>query len=270
MCGNSAGVCQVDSITIDGRTVTCTQGSCELSTQHGNVRLFATDTYSAEEVYTPVYGRWNSERYAQIVRRILTQDIFSTQAGGVLREFLRAGPLSIMPNHQPRARNATCVRMGARNVRLLIEFTPANFGPSRSGPDANDAVLFHELVHAVRHMQGVYSPMPAHSFERYTNTEEFHAVVVTNIYLSSIGSRLRHGHAGHEALSNPETWFNHPRNQRMIARMSAEQPCFAWRLSQVQAPFNPFREHYARQRARFGSLIEAELCSPVASQGSIP
>src|SRR5580704_6191631 len=57
----------------------------------------------------------------------------------------------------------------------------------RTRPAADfDEVLMHELVHALRDAQGKYDPVPTKD-RSYENVEEFLAVVVTNVYLSSKG-----------------------------------------------------------------------------------
>jgi Effector protein len=79
----------------------------------------------------------------------------------------------------------------------LIWYTPGMFSDKRrpSGPGYQpDEVLFHELVHASRQMRGVQDHMPVN--KGYDNLEEYHAEVLTNIYLSDKGQTVFSGNHG--------------------------------------------------------------------------
>jgi hypothetical protein len=92
-------------------------------------------------------------------------------------------------------------------------------------------------------MEGKFQAHPAFSRERYTNVEEFYAVVVTNVYLSERGAPLRWGHRDSTTLlTNPDTWLNHERNRNLVARFQREQALFALGLARSPAAFNPFRQ----------------------------
>jgi hypothetical protein len=45
-----------------------------------------------------------------------------------------------------------------------------------------DEILLHEMVHALRDMQGLTNPVPTTT--RYKNEEEFLAIVIANVYVS--------------------------------------------------------------------------------------
>jgi hypothetical protein len=72
------------------------------------------------------------------------------------------------------------------------------------GPSSQpDDVLFHEMVHCLRYMQGKANHVPTeNSF--YDNEEEFLAIVVTNVFISAKGGMaFRANHHGHELLKPP-------------------------------------------------------------------
>ena len=65
----------------------------------------------------------------------------------------------------------------------ILEKAPcAGRGPG----SASDEALLHELVHALRHMQGLLNPHPTEDgMIGYLNEEEFLAIVATNVYISA-------------------------------------------------------------------------------------
>jgi len=69
-----------------------------------------------------------------------------------------------------------------------------------------DEMLFHELVHAFRNVSGKWhQPTLSYGLHRYTDNEEFIALLLSNIYISDksnkIKSGLRADHIGFEPLS---------------------------------------------------------------------
>jgi hypothetical protein len=225
----------------------------------------------ARTVYTYTDGRrWVGSRYEQAVRDVFTR-IQVTQAGRALKLELDAsrGALRIIPwpvaeptrpqgqvipdqammgcpaGEHPWARGGIRSRLvctgGGSDAALM--YTPAQFQPMGVGPAGRDAVLYHELVHAIRYLQGRFQATPARSVRRYTNAEEFFAIVVTNVYLSEIRAPLRYGHADSTTiLQNPDTWMNHPHNRQMVGLLVQQQGSFCEALAGSPARFNPFRE----------------------------
>ncbi|MGI8570197.1 MAG: hypothetical protein ACR2KT_14645 [Methylocella sp.] len=136
---------------------------------------------------------------------------------------------------------------------VTIYFTPDIYG--KSGCDGGvygslaDEVLFHEMVHALRQIQGKYNAIPTgDSFSGYKNEEEFLAVVATNVYISAKGStQLRADHTGHFRLQPPldtsAGFLTDANNMKLmnIYRLAWDQTFLA--LSNVvTAKFNPFRD----------------------------
>jgi hypothetical protein len=108
-----------------------------------------------------------------------------------------------------------------------------------------DEILLHEMVHALRDMQGVSNPVP--TTMRYKNEEEFLAVVITNVYMSKKkGNKLLRPDYLHygplpDHLNTSDGFLKDDENKRLLAFYSTQwQPVFG-RLGDVDTPFNPFR-----------------------------
>ena len=102
----------------------------------------------------------------------------------------------------------------------IINYTPHMFDSAQHGQGTagihgpaleTDEVLFHELVHAARTINGV----PGVGLEvnkGYTNEEEYTAIVLSNVYLSEKGKRnFRAGHGNRAVLPDPEGSSTTPR-----------------------------------------------------------
>jgi hypothetical protein len=201
---------------------------------------------------------WNPRLYEEAVYRLLSQ-VFAPRTGAALRHELR-GRSRIMPHwtrdpvrrvngqdvYRPNAVAVNSAQMGA-----VALFTPGHF-PARF----RACSLFHELVHVARALADVFQQDAARSPGRYTNREEFSAVVIENVYRSETGLPLRWGHSDmNRTLQNPDTWFNHPHNRSAIERLCGEMPGFTRRLAGIPTSFNPFRRHY--QQAGLMSAADA-------------
>ena len=150
---------------------------------------------------------------------------------------------------------------------VLINYTPHMFdshhhGAGTSGMHApaleTDEVLFHELVHAARRLNGV-PPGRKNVDQGYTSEEEFIAVVLSNIYLSEKGKRqYRAGHSNLSALPDPAGFLNNAQNvnlrpRDLIANFRDRQRQFYRDLADIpanRAPFNPVREFAEELRRR--------------------
>jgi len=131
-----------------------------------------------------------------------------------------------------------------------------------------DEVLFHELVHAGRLLDGFW-PQKAHKLKpdpdqevpyannesaAYDDIEEFVSVLVTNIYLSEKGAkvfRASHGADGYpfildQAQSTSEGFLQRKSNRDLVQFFCQTDPIAPY-LSEIDTPFNPVRAHY-RQR----------------------
>jgi hypothetical protein len=138
---------------------------------------------------------------------------------------------------------------------VTLKYTPSIYGQSWCYPEGtygskSDEVLFHEMVHALRYMQGKYNQIPTGDpFHGYKDEEEFLAITATNVYMSAKGvdnDGLRGGHDGHYALQPPLNtsagFLADPTNRKLmnIYRLLWADAFFG--LAGVsQAQFNPFR-----------------------------
>src|SRR5262249_48451504 len=88
---------------------------------------------------------------------------------------------------------------------VTLHYTPSMWGgPFAGGPDD---VLLHELVHAMRQVQGGMLALPTSGGNAgYDNDEEFLAILLTNIALSEKDpfAPLRRDHQGHVKLPDAE------------------------------------------------------------------
>jgi Effector protein len=138
---------------------------------------------------------------------------------------------------------------------VTIKFTPSIYGQSWCHPEGtygskSDEVLFHEMIHALRMMQGKYNQIPTGDrFYGYENEEEYLAIIATNVYMSANGvdnDGLRGGHDGHYALQPPLNtsagFLADPPNRKLmnIYRLVWADAFLA--IASVDAAFNPFRE----------------------------
>jgi hypothetical protein len=76
-----------------------------------------------------------------------------------------------------------------------IGFDPDNYSEAciKRGPGSQpDVVLLHEMVHALRMMQGQYNKVPTKN-AFYDDEEEFVAIVIANVYLSQSPSTIMPG-----------------------------------------------------------------------------
>jgi len=129
-----------------------------------------------------------------------------------------------------------------------------------------DELLFHELVHAFRGTAARFRGLPVSGgLVNYNGTEEFIAILVTNIYVSdpSNGSKtgLRKDHKAfaplEDYLSGSLDFYRSSQNAfTLIDQFCRENPAFTRWVAAVKAPFNPLAVYYgnpAAARAASGS-----------------
>lgn len=112
-----------------------------------------------------------------------------------------------------------------------------------------DQMLFHELVHALRAVMGVTYSSPTN--QHYDNEEEYLAIVLTNIYMSSQGAVTFRGDHYAGILQRPDQFLDNVQQVDMGPRMLLErfrltQPDFFRDLAQITsgiARFNPVRQY---------------------------
>ena len=149
-----------------------------------------------------------------------------------------------------------------RIFKAIVKFDPGVFAKgshcfeAKLGTKYNrgglpDEVLFHELVHAMRACTGTRNKQPiSGGLWRYGDTEEFFAVVVTNIYISEGAKQGSSGIRGGERGKIPlESYFSNSlcffaSSTQILPRMKEfkkmHEQLFT-DLSMVKAGFNPIK-----------------------------
>lgn len=161
----------------------------------------------------------------------------------------------------------------------IVRYSPTTFSLHGACPATTsvnnrglywDEILFHELVHVFRGVSGKFSQQPVFGgLSKYTDTEEFYAVLLTNIYISDrtnkIKSGLRRDHKGFHALepklAQPWGFFTSgTQTFGLIQRFVTDNPGISVRLANdvATAPFNPIADYYA-DRDRAEKLSKAAL-----------
>ena len=103
-----------------------------------------------------------------------------------------------------------------------------------------DEVLLHELVHALRMMKGMSLCrfMP----DDYDTVEEFHAILVANIYRSECGyPTLRANHFGKHALADVSDVRFYAKYKDTIDGFVGDMRVLCQSIGAVQATYNPIR-----------------------------
>lgn len=119
-----------------------------------------------------------------------------------------------------------------------------------------DEILFHELVHVFRYVSGKWNRNPLSSgLYNYTNSEEFNAVVLSNIYISDrtnkIKSGLRGGHWGFSGLSTDfdesfEFFSTSTLTFGLIEKLCQDNPGLTKKIAKdlANTKFNPLAAYY--------------------------
>jgi hypothetical protein len=139
-----------------------------------------------------------------------------------------------------------------------------------------DEILFHELVHVFRAVSGKFVQRPVFGgVSKYDDSEEFVAVLLTNIYISDRSNRIKSGlrrdHQSFEplepTLAQPWGFFTSGRQTfGLVQRFVTENPAISRRIANdvATAPFNPIADYFA-DRDRAQRLSREALPRDVAS-----
>jgi hypothetical protein len=105
-----------------------------------------------------------------------------------------------------------------------------------------DEVLLHELVHSLRMMLGCSfcTSMP----DDYDTVEEFHAILIANIYRSECGyTNLRKNHFGKSDLPDPDEGHFYSAYQNTIDTFTHQREMWVLThtIATVRCTFNPIR-----------------------------
>jgi hypothetical protein len=150
--------------------------------------------------------------------------------------------------------------MAGKGTEYLVQFTPGFYDPSSplaqsfASQYRADSLLFHELVHAARGTSGTFDttplsgPLPIGDMGRYTNVDEFVAILLTNIYRSekyrTVQLRASHG-VKYESYLHPRSVWKVPEFQVMMDRFAEQSPSLFWHFAHtVHAQWNPIRDYH--------------------------
>jgi hypothetical protein len=141
-----------------------------------------------------------------------------------------------------------------------IGFNPRTW----NGPDTNagldpsslispDSVLLHELLHALRQIQGLW--LPTRMGNHFDNQEEFLAIMVANLYLSENGNTTRciadHQRGFHPLLLTDSAAFANTYSPQ-LSRFKMDMSGRFWDgLCGVRCAFNPIRAYQAQYDRMF-------------------
>jgi hypothetical protein len=196
------------------------------------IRVFGDPNAACKAHGGPVREVLSAER----VRARMRKDGFNSDQTVNLKPITIGAVVAIEPENLEKGNNCY------KNIRKLS--AGHDFG------SAPDEVLYHELVHAQRGAARIHDPSGLGSaLSRYTNMEEFLAVVLANVYISNKGSGgLRAGHNGHELLEknlagSVSFYTSSPEVLHIITRFSKDDPSFYRFISDVITGFNPFWAH---------------------------
>ena len=188
---------------------------------------------------------------------------YQLSAKGSESESKRGKTITLMP-YQFGDCGAQEDKQTAGSDRSWVMYTPAARGGACFTKGASalpHEKLFHELVHSLRRVSGHLHWWPLQKrLLTYTDTEEFLAILVTNIFISDITnpykSRLRRNHATHDTLdrelSDSFRFFSlGTKAFNIIAIFCDENRGFTQMLAHVSAPFNPIAAMYKNRRKAF-------------------
>jgi hypothetical protein len=211
--------------------------------------------------------------------RIVLSRILGSQAGRALAASLRfhsslvgsrpvyeSGKWILLLPYDFEDCNAEATQASTTSSEPVVLFSPGTWGPGgcSNGNAATlpQEVLYHELVHAFRRMSGHLHPhnKMIDQLMHYTDTEEFLAILATNIFISDATNHhktsLRANHESHATLdprlADSFRFFSLGlRAFNMLATFCDENRGFTQMLAKVPARFNPLAAYYKNPRKAF-------------------
>ena len=226
-----------------------------------------------------------------VANTIIRGDIALTKSGAmVLRRIGRShGDVEIYPRYESglnaeatfKLKNVNGRVVGYDITKIIVWYTPQQWkiAPAQSRLTIptdlrafqpamlRDEVLFHELVHSGRLLDGFWpqkaeklKPDPDHvtmyaneESAAYEDIEEFVTILVTNIYLSEKGQkvfRASHGGAGYpfildRAQSSSDGFLAKPSNLGLVKMFCQTDP-IAPVLATIDTPFNPVKAYFSK------------------------
>jgi hypothetical protein len=118
-----------------------------------------------------------------------------------------------------------------------------------------DEILFHELVHVLRNVSGKWNKQPlSGGLFRYDDTEEFFAVMVSNIYISDRSNKIKTSlRSDHQTFNPLNKDFAEPfgffasgmQALSLVKQFISDNRGFSLMVAHVGAPFNPIADYLA-------------------------
>jgi len=120
-----------------------------------------------------------------------------------------------------------------------------------------DEILFHELIHVFRNVSRKWNKQPlTFGLNRYDDSEEFIAVLVTNIYISDKSNKIKTGlRSDHHGFNPLSTDFDEPfeffksgkQTFSLIDAFCKDNRGISVRIANdlADAPFNPIADYFA-------------------------
>jgi len=219
--------------------------------------------------------RPDKARFINGVRDLLTK-VLGSQAGRALAASLRYQDKAVLlvpyDSDGPGDSNAQESWWGAKaeDNFSTVAFTPGVSGCVSCSSKSSghrfahlpQEVLFHELVHSLRRTSGHMHKwnLAGSRLASYTHSEEFVAILTTNIYISDVTNHhktgLRADHQGHEPLDprlagSFKFFSSGTKAFNLIANFCEENHGFTTMLSHVHAPFNPVKAYLQNRQKAF-------------------
>ncbi len=118
-----------------------------------------------------------------------------------------------------------------------------------------DEILFHELVHVFRNVSRKWNKQALiGGLYRYDDTEEFFAVLLTNIYISDRSNKIKTGlRSDHHGFGPLQASFAEPfgffasgmQTFTLVKQLVTDNHGLSVRVANVNAPFNPIADYMA-------------------------
>lgn len=141
----------------------------------------------------------------------------------------------------------TFLHIGNGEIRFSIDTYVTGVGCSTGPGTLPQDILVHELVHSARFIGGDRdeAELPK-SMSKYTDAEEFYAILLTNIYMSETGRTvLRRDHNQfHPLPANMDTsreFLYSQENLKFVKAFCKQHPQIAPMIAKADVPFNPIK-----------------------------
>jgi hypothetical protein len=219
----------------------------------------------------------NAQVYLAAVRAELAKVIRSEAGRGIAAALRHHNKGVLLMPYEGEDCNAQEDAVNPKSKVSVILYSPELL--KRSGCDigkagANGAtlpheILFHELVHSLRRISGNNDPRALKDgLAAYRNSEEFLAILATNIFISDKSnpekSELRGTGYGHSLLEKEysESYQFFRQGMRvfhLVAKFCDENKGFTGMLARVEAPFNPIHAYYSNRRKAFEAAVSGDV-----------